>query len=172
MYPSTKFEIVDQSYINALNIVDEDSVDRPYMMQVFAAPKGPEEWQNGIMSKKFYNYYGDVPLFNKYGQPLLQATMLASEGARMVTKRVVSDTAMLANILVYAEVNRHTEQELDEDGNPVYYDVSGNKTTDVTQANTSALSPSPYGTFDVTGVDCATVDKCQVVFHADTYNFG
>ena len=56
MYPSTKFEIVDKSYFNALNVVEDDSVDRPYMMQVFAGPKGPEEWQNGIMSEKLYNY--------------------------------------------------------------------------------------------------------------------
>lgn len=171
MYPSTKFEIVDKSYINALTIVNEDEKDRPYMMQVFAGPKGPEEWQNGIMSKKFYNYYGDTPNFNKYGQPLLQATMLASEGARMVTKRVVALDATLANILVYAEVNRKTEQKLD-DGLPVYYDTAGMETTDVSLANTNLISTSPFGVFDASGVDCATVDKCQVVFHAIQYELG
>ena len=172
MYPSTKFEIVDRSYINSLTVVNEDSVDRPYMMQVFAAPKGPEEWQNGIMSKKFYNYYGDVPVFTKYGQPLLQATMLASEGARMVTKRVVSDEATLANILVYAEVNRKTEQKLTDEGDPVYYDVNGVETTEVDLANTNTTSTDAYGIFDATGVDCAVTDKCQVTFHAETYSFG
>ena len=171
MYPSTKFEIVDKSYINALAIVNEDTKDRPYMMQVFAAPKGPEEWQNGIMSKKFYNYYGDVPIFNKYGQPLLQATMLASEGARMVCKRVVALDATLANVLVYAEVYRKTEQKLsDGDNLPVYYDTAGMETTDVSMANTNLLSTNPFGVFDASGVDCVTVDKCEVVFHADTYS--
>ena len=170
MYPSTKFEIVDKSYINALEVVNEDSKDRPYMMQVFAAPKGPEEWQNGIMSKKFYNYYGDVPIFNKYGQPLLQATMLASEGARMVVKRVVSDTAKLANILIYAEVNRKTEQKVDGEGNFIYYDTTGMETLDSSLANTNLISSTPFGIFDSTGLDCATVDKCEVTFHAETYS--
>jgi len=170
MYPSTKFEIVDQSYLNTLDVVPEDTRDRPYMMQVFAAPKGPEEWQNGIMSKKFYNYYGDKPVFNKYGQPLLQATMLASEGARMVVKRVVSDTAKLANILIYAEVNRKTEQKVDGEGNFIYYDTTGMETLDSSLANTNLISSTPFGIFDSTGLDCATVDKCEVTFHAETYS--
>lgn len=172
MYSSTKFEIVDKSYINELTVVNEDEKDRPYMMQVFAAPKGPEEWQNGIMSKKFYNYYGDTPNFRKYGQPLLQATMLASEGARMVTKRVVAYDAELANVLIYAEVNRKTEQKLDDQGQFVYYDTAGMETTNVSLANTNVISTTPYGTFDASGVDCVTVDKCQVVLHAVPYKFG
>ena len=175
MYPSTTFEIVDRSQIAPLEMPAKDEVDRPYFMQVFAGPKGPEEWMNGLMGNEVTDYYGIEPSFAKYGQPLLQTIMLAATGARLVTKRVVSDKATLANILVYAELVQKVTQAVDENGLLIYYDIAGNETNIVSQANDDTTGipykGSPLNS-NGTGPDCKTVSSLKIVFHAEPYGNG
>ena len=155
-YPQTKFQIVDNSDITPLNVVGEDDIKRGVFVQVFAAPKGPEEWKTGVMGQKFFDLYGTKPTFGTYGQPLLQASEIARLGGRVTAKRVVAPNATLADLLVYAEVYKATVQKYDKaGGNPIYLDSNGNETIDPTQADAS------------NGVNgCATVQKAHVLYKA------
>lgn len=175
MYPSTTFEIIDQSQIAPLAMPEKDELDRPYFMQVFASPKGPEEWMNGLMGSEVTDYYGQNPSFAKYGQPLLQTVMLAATGARLVTKRVVSDKATLANILVYAELVQKVTQAVDENGLLIYYDRNGDETNVVSNANDDTTGVPYKGSplnQNGTGPDCKTVSTLKIIFHAEPYGNG
>jgi hypothetical protein len=70
-------------------------------MTTFRAPKGPEDMLL-VAGQRFYNLYGsqDKIKFNTYKQPLLQASMDINEGARLIAKRAVLDSAKLANATV------------------------------------------------------------------------
>ena len=157
-YPQTKFQIVDNSDIAPLNVVAEDDIKRGVFVQVFAAPKGPEEWKPNIMGQKFFDLYGTKPTFGTYGQPLLQASEIARLGGRVTAKRVVAPDATLADLLVYAEVYKATVQKYDNSGNPIYIDSTGTETINPT------LADPPQG---VNG--CATVQKAHVSFKAVPY---
>ena len=157
-YPQTKFQIVDNSDIAPLNVVVEDDIKRGVFVQVFAAPKGPEEWKPNIMGQKFFDLYGTKPTFGTYGQPLLQASEIARLGGRVTAKRVVAPDATLADLLVYAEVYKATVQKYDNSGNPIYIDSTGTETINPTLADP---------TQGVNG--CATVQKARVSFKAVPY---
>lgn len=94
----------DQSGMNKVNTVIEDTVDRPIIMVASSADKGPEEWKLKLMGQTFYDYYGQVPSFSKHGQPLIQAANAIDAGAYVTFKRVVADDATLANIGIVAEL--------------------------------------------------------------------
>ena len=94
----------DQSGMNKVNTVVEDTVDRPIIMVASSADKGPEEWKLKLMGQTFYDYYGQVPSFSKHGQPLIQAANAIDAGAYVTFKRVVADDATLANIGIVAEL--------------------------------------------------------------------
>lgn len=157
-YPQTKFTIVDNSDILSMNVPKPDNTDRPVFAQVFAAPKGPEEWQTEIMGQKFFDLYGEKPSFSTYGQPLLQASEVIRAGGRVTAKRVVAPDATLANLLIYAELYKATVQKYDSNGNPIYINNNGDETIDPTKADPSK------------GVNgCATVQKAQIAFRATPY---
>ena len=157
-YPQTKVKIVDNSDISAMSVPEVDNIDRPVFAQVFAAPKGPENWQTEIMGQKFFDLYGERPSFGTYGQPLLQASEIIRAGGRVTAKRVVAPDSTLANLLIYAELCKATVQKYDKNGNPVYIDSAGAETIDPTQADVSK------------GVNgCATVQKAHIAFRATPY---
>ena len=157
-YPQTKFQIVDNSDITPLNVVGEDDLKRCAFVQVFAGPKGPEEWKQNIMGQKFFDLYGTKPNFGTYGQPLLQASEIARLGGRVTAKRVVAPDATLADLLVYAEVYKATVQKYDKGGNPIYIDANGEETINPTLADASK------------GVNgCATEQKAHVIFKATPF---
>ena len=143
MYPSTKFQIVDNSDIDQLTVPEDNGLDRPVFMQVFSADKGPEEWQNGIMGQDFYKLYGETPSFNKHGQPLCQAAAIINEGGRLLCKRVVDDEATLASVIVTAVVSKDYKPAEDADGNYVYTKTDGTTTTDKDDPDidTSIITP-------------------------------
>ena len=95
----------DQSAINKLSTVVEDNVDRPIIMAVSTADKGPEEWKHSLLGQDFYDYYGQVPSFSVHGQPLIQAANAIDAGAYVTFKRVVAADAKLANIGIVANVS-------------------------------------------------------------------
>lgn len=125
--PSTKFIWDDQSDINT-DSASTVNIDRPVYMAVFSADKGPEEFQNGVDSSNFFKLYGSTPNYFKHGQTLIQAANIVNEGGRLFCKRVVADDAKLANIAVIARVNKIKAQKVDENGNPVYTNASGQET--------------------------------------------
>lgn len=178
MYPTTIFDLIDNSDIESATLPVETEVDRPVFSQVFIAPKGPEEWQVGIMGREFLDLYGSKPSFVKYGQPLLQATSLAIAGAKLNTKRIVHDDAELANILVYAEVSRKTMKKYDSGGNNLYYDTTGGITTNSFLANDSTTGVV-YGSFDQNEIantgqspDYVTETVCKITLNAVNESFG
>lgn len=100
-YPGTIIAYEDYSDISTvtLNTVKE----KPLYMATFTSDKGSEDW--GVYEgKNFFNMYGNDISFAKHGQPLLQTAMSINAGAKVLCKRVVSDTATLANIGIVATV--------------------------------------------------------------------
>ncbi len=160
-YPQTKFTIEDNSDISAISVASADEIDRPVYGQVFASPKGFEEWQTEIMGQTFFDIYGEKPSFSAYGQPLVQAGEIARAGGRLTTKRVVAPDSTLANLLVYAELYKATVQKYDTSGNPIFIDVDGNETIDPTKADPN------HG---ING--CATAQKAQIALKVTPYGNG
>jgi hypothetical protein len=71
----------DQSQIDRTDtLLNEDNVDRPIVMTVITADKGPEEWKHRVFGKDFYDYYGETPSFSVHGQPLIQAANVIDAG--------------------------------------------------------------------------------------------
>lgn len=100
-YPGTQFVLRDQSNATAAVPIQQVSNSAPTFLTAFRAPKGPEDMLL-VDGQRFYNLYGsqDKIKFNTYKQPLLQASMDINEGARLIAKRAVLDSAKLANATV------------------------------------------------------------------------
>lgn len=117
----TKFIWDDQSAINDINNTDVvDNVDRPVFMTVFSSDKGPETLQKSITGKEFFALYGDIPNFNRHGQPLLQAARIANAGGLQYCKRVVAMDSKLANLSLIANVTETQVQDTNKSGKPIY----------------------------------------------------
>lgn len=156
----------DQSAINKVNTVVEDTVDRPIIMVASSADKGPEEWKTKIMGQTFYDYYGQVPSFSKHGQPLIQAANAIDAGAYVTFKRVVADDATLANIGIVAELKYTSVGYTDPTTGMFvweYKDPSG-----VVKRQFSNTDPS---TSTKTYTQVFT-NQINVIFKAVTYNLG
>ena len=96
----------DQSQIDRTNgLINEDNIDRPIVMTVITADKGPEEWKHKVFGKDFYDYYGETPSFTRHGQPLIQAANVIDAGGYLTVRRVCDDKATLANNSIYAELS-------------------------------------------------------------------
>lgn len=130
MYPGVIIEYDDQSDITSLPVAEVRNM--PLFGAVFTSDKGTEEW-NRVSGKSFFDMYGKTISFNKHGQPLLQAAMTINAGGELFCKRLVADNATLANISIVATIEETQTQATDVDGKPIYLDVSGNETTDVTE---------------------------------------
>lgn len=100
-YPGTQFVLRDHSDASAAVPIQQVSNSAPVFMTTFRAPKGSEDMLL-VEGQRFYNLYGsqDKIKFNTYKQPLLQASMDINEGARLISKRAVLDSAMLANATI------------------------------------------------------------------------
>lgn len=156
----------DQSAINKVNTVVEDTVDRPIIMVASSADKGPEEWKTKIMGQTFYDYYGQAPSFSKHGQPLIQAANAIDAGAYVTFKRVVADDATLANIGIVAELKYTSVGYTDPTTGMFvweYKDPSG-----VVKRQFSNTDPS---TSNKTYTQVFT-NQVNVSFKAVTYNLG
>ena len=156
----------DQSAINKVNTVVEDTVDRPIIMVASSADKGPEEWKLKLMGQTFYDYYGQVPSFSRHGQPLIQAANAIDAGAYVTFKRVVADDATLANIGIVAELKYTSVGYTDPTTGMFvweYKDPSG-----VVKRQFSNTDPS---TSTKTYTQVFT-NQINVTFKAVTYNLG
>lgn len=101
-YPGSQFILVDNTNVSAAVTISNSNPSAPVYLTTFRSPKGPEEIRTNVIGQQFYNLYGSQSkiLFNKYKQPLLQASMDINTGAKLIAKRAVLDDAKLANATV------------------------------------------------------------------------
>ena len=104
----------DQSQINAIPVVVEDTVDRPIVMVAGAFAKGPEEWRKKVFGEDLVKLYGK-PSFSKFGQVSIQTANLIQSGGYATIKRIVAEDSKLANIGVVANVTYTETQYMDPD---------------------------------------------------------
>lgn len=107
MYPTTKFNIVDNSAIPSLPVEDA-SIYKVLEMIGFSSDQGPEGYRI-VEGNEFFNLYGKNISFEKHGQPLLQAAMAINAGARLYCKRIVAEDAALANVGIVAVIENGEE---------------------------------------------------------------
>lgn len=111
MYPSTKFNIVDNSAITTI-ATEDASIYKVLEMIGFSSDQGPEGYQL-VEGEDFFDLYGESISFEKHGQPLLQAAMAINAGARLYCKRIVAEDSALANVGVVAVIeNGNSEGEV------------------------------------------------------------
>lgn len=127
----TLFNIIDLSNVEASDTAPV--YDGPTFFIPIISPKGPEELKKVPVSKKgktFFNLYckKENISFNKYGQSLLTAAILAEDEAELIIKRIVAEDATLANSVVYGQIIVSEIQETDEDGYLLYITPDGIKT--------------------------------------------
>ena len=108
MYPGVIVEYNDQSARTPLPVTEVRN--RPLFGAVFTSDKGPEEWTR-VSGRDFFDIYGETISYARHGQPLLQAAMTINAGGELLCKRLVADTAHLANIGIVAKVVTITEVE-------------------------------------------------------------
>jgi hypothetical protein len=173
MYPSTTFEIDDQSAITA--VTSEAEIDRPVFMMGITSDKGPEAFQQVVGLTKFKSLYGDIS-FAKHGQPLLQAARVVDAGGKLYVKRIVADDSRLANIGVVAKVTKTQVQKTDNNGNELYLTTSGTETTDSTAGTPIIIQKATIGyelkTITATGNNLTTFSSAFYSANKHTGNEG
>ena len=129
MYPDTLFNIIDQSALNTTT--PATTVDNSARFLVVSSfDKGPEDFRE-VKGSDFVKLYG-IPLFSKHGQNGIQAKRIIDAGGTLLVKRVCADDALLANIVICANVTTISEQKKDNNGNLIYIDAEGLETTEET----------------------------------------
>lgn len=158
MYPGSKFEIVDQSFIPA--IPQQDPVVKPMFMAAFTSDKGSEEY--GVYAgDDFFKQFGSDIKFANHGQPLLQAAMAIKAGARLYCKRMVADDATLANLILSATVTKTSTQKTNNAGLPIYVTTSGDETTEA-EGNTPVMISGAAISYSITSVaDVASITEVK-----------
>ena len=154
MRPGTIINFIDQSEVSDVQeITTYESY--PLFLAAFSADKGPEDLRV-VSGQDFFKLYGSDISFDKHGQPLLQAANIVNNGGRILAKRVVADDATLANLAVFAKVNKVEVQKVNEEGKPLYEDSSTSAETTVAEGNTPIMintASVKYETYSVENVD-------------------
>ena len=124
-YPGTQFVLRDRSEASATVPIQQVSNSAPVFMTTFRAPKGPEDMLL-VEGQRFYNLYGsqDKIKFNTYKQPLLQASMDINEGARLIAKRAVLDSAKLGNATVGVVLSKQVDVTFTKNDNGYIKDAT------------------------------------------------
>lgn len=151
MYPTTIFEIIDESNIPTVSA--PESV-QPLFMLGFSSEKGPEDLRV-VKSDTFNKLYGDDISFAKHGQPLLQAANIMKNGGVLLAKRVVADDATLANIAILAKVKSVEIQKVNAQGQPLYTDNTSHQETTNESGNTPIMITTAQVTYEAKSVDKA-----------------
>ena len=121
-YPGSQFRVIDNSATTATVPITSTNPAAPTYMTTFASVKGPEEIKT-VSGSQFYELYGTQNniLFNKYKQPLLQASMNINNGANLICKRAVLDSAKLANttfgVVLSRNINTKISLSVNDDNN-------------------------------------------------------
>ena len=114
-YPGTQFRVFDNSQATASVPINNSTNmdDAVKYLATFSSVKGPE----GITlsyGQDFYDRYGtqDNIKFNKYGQPLFQASMNINNGAALYAKRAVLDDATLGNATLAVVLTKYKDADV------------------------------------------------------------
>ena len=142
MYPATIISWDDQSQIKTPEITTVRTM--PLYAAVITSDKGTEEWIR-LSGQSWFDMYtvGNSVDFSRHGQPLLQAANSIRSGAEMLCKRIVAPDAALANLGLVATVKTvESQQKVDENGKPLYWD----RENDAPTTNPSITIPVDVGT--------------------------
>lgn len=132
MYPTTKIDLIDESYIPRL---PQSTDDRPLFMCAFTSDKGEEATK--IVDSSFIKRYGEIS-FYRHGQALLQADRIIASGGKILARRIVAEDSKLANTVIIAKIKSTTIPKKDAQGRPLYIDKdTGQETTETTSSSTS-----------------------------------
>lgn len=123
MYPNTKIEIFDESFIPRLNPA---TGYKPLFMCAITSDKGEESLQ--VIDSDFQKRFGEVS-FLRHGQPMLQANRIIDAGGKILVKRIVAPDATLANIIVVAKTKKTEVQKTNSEGELLYLDSNGAEVT-------------------------------------------
>lgn len=101
-YPKSRFEIVNQTQIQTINV---ESISYPIalFMQPYTADKGTEKWELMDSFETFAKSKGAIS-FNRHGQSQITVAQILRSGGYVIGKRMVSEDAALANVTVKARV--------------------------------------------------------------------
>jgi hypothetical protein len=138
-YPGTQFKVYDNSQATAAVPINTsvNEKDTVRYISVFESAKGPENITS-VYGQDFYDKYGDQSTikFDKYGQPLFQASMNINNGAALYAKRVVLDDATLANATLAIVLTKYAdgkiELETDDDHKGLIKQISFTDTSKTT----------------------------------------
>lgn len=159
MYPTSIFELIDQSQASPLPVPE---VVQPLFMLGFSSDKGPEDLRI-VKGNTFFKLYGDEISFVKHGQPLLQAANIINNGGTLLAKRVVADDAKLANIAVLAKVKSAEVQKTNAAGELLYEDADTHEETTEESGNTPIMITVAQVSYEAVAVQNAKEDRKSVV---------
>ena len=102
-YPISRFEIVDQSTVSAIETATSVGSPIALYMQPYTSDKGSEDWELLYGFDGFTDIKGGIS-FSKHGQAQLTLANSLVDGAYVLAKRMVSLDATLANVTIKARV--------------------------------------------------------------------
>ena len=107
--PQTTFKWNDRSAITPLIAADTGA---PLILIAASTDKGGEDLVKISGSDFYKRYVTDQKLmYQRHGQPLLEAAALIDAGAELLFKRIVADDATMANAIVSVEVTKTVPAE-------------------------------------------------------------
>lgn len=101
-YPKSKFEIVNQSQIQTIDVVTPVS-PVPLVMATYTSDKGSEDWELITGLDDFIKNHGGLN-FQRHGQAQLTVAEALRNGAYVLGKRLVDTSGKVANAGVRARV--------------------------------------------------------------------
>ena len=149
-YPSTKFQLFDQTQIPALN--SEVTDNTPVALCAFTSDKGPENWQMIRTLKDYTETFGGIN-FERHGQAQLTIAEILRTGGYVFGKRMVSANATLANVTMHARV-------VESDGVSYLYTYATSLAECYSPEEASAQG---YGEFDFSDEDATDFPLFTVV---------
>lgn len=176
MYPGTQIQLIDNSVVTP--IINTSAVDvnsRPLYAVFFTSPRGPERFTTLEGSTWAQTYLSNnTPDFYRDGQPLLQATMNASTGARLFSKRLVADNALLASATVFIAVNtteKSTTTITVEKADDGALEVVENDTTTEDFDESTMIKLDDANAYVKEGIVIRVGDKVNKIEDTETVNF-
>lgn len=157
-YPGTQFKVYDNSQATAIVPINTrvNINDAVRYISAFESVKGPEGIKSAF-GQEFYDMYGDQSTvkFDKYGQPLFQASMNINNGAALYAKRVVLDDATLGNTTLAMVLTKYADGNVTVDDDQLIASITY---TDVTKTQAKySLTPLMFSVDNTFGYNLATV---------------
>lgn len=124
----TKFNYYDLSAITEVEQISVEEDTAPRVLSAGITAKGTEDLVE-IGGTDFRTMFG-APNFQRYGQLSIQNQRVIAAGAKLIFKRIVAEDAALAHIILVAKLYQTSNQRVNAEGKPLYYDKDGHETTE------------------------------------------